>query len=131
MLTITPIYAAFLTFIFLFLSVRTLQQRRIAQVTLGNGEDKELIRRVRVHANFAEYVPIALIMAAFVEMQGAHWILSHVVCFSLVIGRLSHAYGVSQSNENFKYRVFGMAMTFTSMGISSIIVAILAIKTYL
>ncbi len=29
--------------------------------------------------------------------------------------RLSHAYGVSKTLENYRYRVFGMAMTFTAL----------------
>jgi uncharacterized protein len=31
--------------------------------------------------------------------------------------RVLHAYGVSQSPENFRFRVSGMAMTFSAMGV--------------
>lgn len=130
MLIITPLYAASLTLIFICLSIRTLRQRRLSQVALGNGNDDELLRRARVHANFSEYVPIALIMATFVEMQSAHWFVVNLVCFCLLFGRVLHAFGVSQANENFKYRVIGMALTFTSLAFSSFtIIALFVMNT--
>ncbi|MBL0168079.1 MAG: hypothetical protein IPP85_13525 [Propionivibrio sp.] len=39
----------------------------------------------------------------------------HALGLCLLAGRLSHAYGVSQANENYTFRVFGMAMTFISL----------------
>jgi uncharacterized membrane protein YecN with MAPEG domain len=39
----------------------------------------------------------------------------------LLICRISHAYGISQINENFRFRIFGMAMTFAAiLGLSLI-----------
>ncbi len=35
------------------------------------------------------------------------------------VRRLSHAFGVSQANENFRFRVIGMALTFTTLITSS------------
>ena len=35
------------------------------------------------------------------------------LCGLLVLGRMSHAYGVNQVRESFAFRVSGMAMTFT------------------
>jgi len=33
----------------------------------------------------------------------------------LLAGRASHAFGVSRIEENFRFRVFGMAMTFATL----------------
>jgi len=64
MLSITAFYAALLAVLFLVLSVRVIGWRRESRVEFGHGEDSELLRRMRVHANFAEYVPFTLLLMA-------------------------------------------------------------------
>ena len=113
MLTIVPIYAAILAVMFVALSIRVIALRRASKLPLGFQGDIALERRVRAQGNFAEYVPLALLLLAFVEMQGAQAWLLHAMALVLVAGRLSHAYGVSQLRESFAFRVSGMAMTFT------------------
>jgi uncharacterized membrane protein YecN with MAPEG domain len=113
MLTIVPIYAAILAVMFVALSIRVIALRRASKLPLGFQGDVALERRVRAQGNFAEYVPLALLLLAFVEMRGAPAWLVHAMALVLVAGRLSHAYGVSQLRESFAFRVSGMAMTFT------------------
>ncbi|MEM7432228.1 MAG: MAPEG family protein [Pseudomonadota bacterium] len=110
---ITPLYAAIIALLFVALSVRTLRLRHRFRVAIGSGDNRVLERAARAHANFAEYVPLALVLIFFLEIQTGNTLLVHILCAALVIGRLSHAYGVSQTKENFRFRVFGMAMTFT------------------
>jgi uncharacterized protein len=107
------LYAALLAAMFFILSIRVIGQRRQSQTALGIGADANLERAVRVHANFSEYVPFALLLMFFVEEAGYPNWLMHVLGSVLITGRLSHAYGVSRSPENFRFRVTGMAMTFT------------------
>jgi uncharacterized membrane protein YecN with MAPEG domain len=112
MLAIVPVYAAILAVLFFALSIRVIALRRSSKLPLGFQGDIALERRVRVQGNFAEYVPLALLLMAFVELRGAgSWLLHGMGCL-LVAGRLSHAYGVSQLRESFGFRVTGMAMTF-------------------
>lgn len=113
MLTIVPIYAAILAVMFVALSIRVIALRRASKLPLGFQGDVALERRVRAQGNFAEYVPLAVLLLAFVEMRGAPAWLVHAMALVLVAGRLSHAYGVSQLRESFAFRVSGMAMTFT------------------
>ena len=54
---ITALHAGLLALLVLVLSFRTILYRRAHKVEIGDGGDKELLRRSRVHANFAEYVP--------------------------------------------------------------------------
>lgn len=110
---ILPIYAALLAFLFVILSVRTIGMRRRLRIGLGHAENPAMLRAMRVHANFAEYVPFALLLVFLAETSGAHALLVHALGLSLVAGRLSHAYGVGRQPENFRFRVFGMAATFT------------------
>ena len=54
---ITPLYAAIIALIFVVLSFRTLLLRRRLGIAIGTGENPILTRAIRVHSNFAEYVP--------------------------------------------------------------------------
>lgn len=109
---VTPLYAALLALIFVALSVRTIRLRRRYRVAIGDGGNEPLKRAARVHANFAEYVPLALLLVYFAENGGAPALLIHALSGALVCGRLSHAWGVSQPRENFRFRVTGMVLTF-------------------
>ena len=114
-MSITPLYAGIVTLFFVFLSFRVIGGRRAARVALGDGGDRILLRRLRVHGNFAEYVPLAIVLMALAELQGAPAWTLHLTGAVLIAGRLVHAYGVSQEPEQLKLRVTGMALTFTAL----------------
>ncbi len=78
-----------------------------------------MLRAMRVHSNFSEYVPLSLLLIYLVEGTAANSVFIHCLGSGLLAGRLSHAYGLSQTNENFKFRVSGMALTFTVILICS------------
>lgn len=115
MATVTGIFAAVLGLMFIALSVRTLLTRRRNQVAIGDGGNAELLRAVRVHGNFAEYAPFALLLLALSEINGVSSTAVIVLNTALLLGRCSHAYGVSQVDENYRYRVLGMSLTFLSI----------------
>jgi len=69
-LSITPLYAALLALVFLVLSFRVIFVRRGERISLGDGENPALRARVRVHANFAEYTPLALLLMLMAELLG-------------------------------------------------------------
>lgn len=117
---VTPIYAAILGLIFVIISFRTIGIRRNAKVAIGGGDNQLLQRAIRVHGNFTEYVPIALILIFFLEIQISFKIIIHLLLISLIIGRSIHFYGVRQVNENLKFRVTGMVITLSTIIIASI-----------
>lgn len=106
-----PFYAALLGLLFVALSVRTLRLRRSLKVAVGDGGSIVMLRAMRVHANFAEYVPLALVLLYLLQSGGAAPWLLHGLGAALVLGRLSHALGVSRQQEDYRFRVAGMAMT--------------------
>jgi uncharacterized membrane protein YecN with MAPEG domain len=112
---VTPLYAAVFALLFFALSVRAVRLRRTLKVAVGDGGDPQMLRAMRVHSNFAEYVPLTLLLVSMLEWQGGHAGLIHAFCLVLLLGRLSHAYGVSRVAEDYRYRVFGMGSTFTVM----------------
>ena len=112
---ITPVYAAVLALIYVALSVRVIGARRSARVALGDGGNPALLRRQRVHANFAEYVPLALILMLLAEQQSMPAAIIHALGACLLAGRLFHAIGVSRHPERLWQRVTGMSLTFTAL----------------
>ncbi|MDM4770288.1 MAPEG family protein [Solimonas sp. SE-A11] len=112
MLTITPLYAGALAILFLALSFRVVQQRGHG-VSLGDGGDQQLLRRIRGHGNFAEYVPLILLMLAMLETGGVTppWLL-HLLGATLLVARLLHGIALSYTQKWKFGRFWGTALTF-------------------
>lgn len=114
-MTVLPFYAALLGLMYVFLSMRIIRLRQGLSVALGDAGDLQLQRAIRVHANFSEYVPLGLLLIFLVEGRGASALLLNILGLALLLGRLCHAYGVSQVQENLRFRVSGMVMTFLTL----------------
>jgi hypothetical protein len=115
-LVIVPYYAAALALLFMLLAVNTIRGRRAHRIALGVSGNSDLERRVRVHGNFAEYAPFALLLLAMAEVRGTPPLVLHALCLSLLLGRLAHAWGVSRPDEDLRFRTAGMAGTFAAIG---------------
>ena len=61
---ITAIYASLLAIFYIVLSFRVARRRMRFQVGLGTGQNIELERAIRIHGNFGEYIPLALLLLA-------------------------------------------------------------------
>ncbi len=111
MYSITMATAAVAGLIFMALSVRVIGVRFAGKHLIGDGGDEALTYRIRAHGNFAEYIPLCLILMLLIEAAlGARtglWV-SGVL---LILGRLLHAWGMTFTKPN-KPRVFGMMLTF-------------------
>jgi uncharacterized membrane protein YecN with MAPEG domain len=114
------LYAALLALLFVALSIRTLLMRRRLQIAIGDAGNQGMLRAVRVHSNFAEYVPLSLLLLFLVEASGANPLLLHALGASILAGRISHAFGVSQIKEQYAFRVLGMALTLTPIIIAAV-----------
>lgn len=117
---IVPFYAAVLALAFVALSRRVIRARRAEKVAIGDGGNPRLQRAISVHNNFAQYVPLALLLLAFIEMRAAPALLVHGLCLLLLTGRALHAFGVSQTEENYGYRIRGMKLTFATLWLSAL-----------
>lgn len=110
-LTITAIYASLAGLLLLVLSFRVVRSRRKLSVGLGDGGQESLLRAQRAQANFTEYVPIALILLAVAESQVLTGWLLHTAGAILVLARLLHAWGLSQSSGRSFGRYWGTLLT--------------------
>jgi uncharacterized membrane protein YecN with MAPEG domain len=117
---IVPVYAAVLTFIFIFLSVRVIRSRVLTRIGLGTGGNRGLERRMRIHANFAEYVPLALLLLVFMEMRGRPAWLLHLLCAALVLARVGHAIALWDEKEIAPLRIASVSTTFVVMLVAAI-----------
>lgn len=115
MMPITLLYAGLLGLWFLVLTLRVIGGRHSGNVSLGDGGDAGLLRRIRAHGNFAEYVPLLLVMMGALESTGFNGWLLHLVGAPLLVGRLLHGYALSFSREFMLGRVAGMALTLTAL----------------
>lgn len=116
------LYAAILGLIFIGLSAMTIRERRIASVSLGAGRNERLLRRIRAHANFAEYAPIALFLMAGAALAGMPLWFIHICGLALIAGRLVHIRAIYRGDG--RLRIVGMTATLTIIGATSL--AILA-----
>jgi uncharacterized membrane protein YecN with MAPEG domain len=113
---ITALHAALLLGLFLVLTFRVFAQRYRTRVVLGTGGDRRLERAVRVHANFAEFVPIFLVALLAAELCGAApWAL-HGAGIAMLAGRAMHAAGMSQDPDVVPLRSGGMLLTLAALG---------------
>lgn len=109
---ITGIYGGFLALLYVVLVTRVIMYRTSNKIPLGDGGDRTLLRRMRVQQNFAEHVPLALILMASTESIGGFPELTiHVMGQALLLGRLLHAIGMSREPDIMILRVIGMVLT--------------------
>ena len=108
---ITGLYAALLALIQIKLTFGVVKLRRGKKVSIGDGGDDELARRIRVHGNFIETVPITLILMMIAELSGSPFWCLHVLGVAIVGARISHAIGISSGTGHGKFRFYGMLMT--------------------
>ncbi|MBV1915645.1 MAG: MAPEG family protein [Pseudomonadales bacterium] len=91
------------------------QSGDIAKFVFGHGDDETLRRRVRAFGNFIEYTPVALLLLALIEFQGAGYLLLWWLGAAFVIGRLLHALGMLFCPRFPLPRAIGMFATYATL----------------
>ena len=113
-LSIVPVYAAVLGILFLALTIAVIRNRYRLKVSLGGG-DERMNRIIRGHGNFAEYVPMSLLLLAFAEIGGTEALAIHLGGLALLCGRLLHGYALALTPRNLPARRYGMILTLASI----------------
>jgi len=117
-IAVTPVYAGIFAFLYLYLAFAVIWRRYRDRIPLGDGGDAAFLRTMRAHGNFAEYVPIALLLMVVAELGGAGTGMLHVIGGLLLAGRIAHAWCFLFTKRNLRVRVAGMAMTLAAIGIA-------------
>lgn len=121
------LYTGLLILMGLYLQGRVIGLRRSRKIGLGDGQDKELMRAIRVHGNFVESAAFgigALIMLALIAAPAA---VIHGVGAMLFAGRIAHAYGLTRTAGSSPGRVAGMVLSLTALGLAGLILIVRAI----
>jgi hypothetical protein len=105
--------------IFFALTVWVVAERNKTKQMLGDGGRQELHVAIRAHANFAEFVPLILLILAGMAYEGANSTFFLVLSVALVVGRLLHPYGIRILKPNVP-RAVGATLTWLVLLISSI-----------
>ena len=116
MVPVTGFFAAVLALFFITLSVYVIRRRYTHRLALGDGGDADMNRRIRAHANFAEYVPLALILMGVNELNGVSPFFLKAMGTVLLMGRISHAYSLTRhetKHGKILFRQLGMGCSFT------------------
>jgi len=132
-MTIMPVTlaaAGILGLMYLYLSARVVMARGSSKITIGDGavgnvtmgneaEASRLQVACRVHANFSEYVPVALVLMGGIEMAGAsHWFMM-LLAIVLIAGRVAHPVGMYRKVPN-PFRAGGAVATWVVIGLASL-----------
>jgi uncharacterized membrane protein YecN with MAPEG domain len=108
----------------LWISIRVGQLRHAAHVSVGDGGDERLLRRMRAHANFVENTPLVLILIAVVELSGKGGVWLAVVGALYMLARVAHALGMDGGALE-RLRGIGTLVTMlTQIGLAAVAVLI-------
>jgi uncharacterized protein len=120
--TVTPLYAGALALWFLLLSLKVVGGRvGPHSPSLGDGGNPRMLRLIRGQANFAEYVPLILVLMGLLELGGLpHWAL-HGIGGMLLLGRLLHGYALSFTENSPFGRTAGISLTFLSLLVAGLL----------
>jgi uncharacterized protein len=95
----TALYAGLLGVMFVLLSVNVSRLRGQLKITFLDGGNDGLLRAMRAQQNFAEYVPMFLLLIGLLEWSGQPVWVINALGIVLLVGRLVHAYGVIGSHQ--------------------------------
>ena len=113
---ITGFYAGLFALMLVALIFVVIGKRMKYKVGLGTGGIPDLEQAIRVHGNFVEIVPFALILMGLMDYTDAApaWFL-HVYGITLLLARILHAGGLYQSPYRSKGRITGMILSIVLM----------------
>ena len=126
LLPVTLLAAAAAVFINIWLGMRIGQFRGRFKVSVGDGGQEPLLRRMRAQANYIESAPFVLILIAALEISGASKLGLGLIAVVYLLVRISHAIGM-ESAEGRRWRQIGaMGTGFVMLALSCWAIALVA-----
>ncbi|MGY6552153.1 MAG: MAPEG family protein [Erythrobacter sp.] len=109
-LQVTLTAAAAAAILNLWLSIRIGAVRQATGISVGDGGNEGLQRRMRAQLNFVENTVFVLVLIAAIELSGkGSWWLTYVTA-AYFIGRIAHAFGMDGGSKQFG-RMIGTLVT--------------------
>jgi uncharacterized membrane protein YecN with MAPEG domain len=114
LLPVTLTAAASAAFIAIWLGIRVGQVRGSEKVSIGDGGNEKVIRRMRAHANFVENTPFVLVLIAAIELAGRGGAWLPYVAGIYMLGRIAHGLGMDDRAFG-KGRMIGTLITMLTL----------------
>lgn len=99
-------------FVLTFLVIR---QRRSQSISMGHNDNEDMQRAIRVHGNFTEYAPLAMVGLFGMAACGASIYWMYAIGGVFTLGRIMHAFGYSKVTGLSIGRFYGMVLTSVSL----------------
>ena len=93
---------------YMFLTLQVIKARRIFGVSVGDGGDQMLLRRMRGQANAAEQMPLTLLALLMAEMMGGATVVLIILAATFTASRVAHGIAFGWLEHSFPLRFFGM-----------------------
>tara|TARA_A100001037_G_scaffold304465_1_gene341344 strand:- start:4525 stop:4911 length:387 start_codon:yes stop_codon:yes gene_type:complete len=120
MIAISALYAAIFGLAMTVLSVSVALGRGKYKVGYGDGDEPRLRRLIRIHGNFAEYVPLALVLLLVLELTGVEPVFLHGLGLTLVVARIVHVIGLIGEQDVVPARAGGTGLTNLVIGVAAL-----------
>lgn len=123
-LPITLTIAGAAALVNIWLMIRVGQVRTSEEVSVGDGGNDKVIRRMRAHANFGESTPLVLILLGLVELATTSSIWLWMIGGLFILGRVAHGLGMDEgglAKGRFVGTVLSM-LTLLGLGIYAIVI---------
>lgn len=111
-LPVTLTAAALAALINIWLATRVGQVRGSEKVSIGDGGNDKVVRRMRAHANFTEFTPFVLILIAGIELAAGTSVWLWAVAGLYMVGRIAHGIGMDEGKPG---RGVGIGVTLLTL----------------
>jgi uncharacterized membrane protein YecN with MAPEG domain len=125
---VTAFYAALLGLIFALLSGWVLAGRFKLNILHGDGGNDTLNRRIRAHGNFAEYVPLILLLAGFYEVSGGSRGILRILLIVLTVARAMHPIGMVAPPNSLQQYAFRATSVVATLVILTVVSGLLLLR---
>ena len=88
------------------------------KVSVGDGGQEPLLRRMRAQANFIENAPFFLILLGGLELSGANRLWIEVIAALFILSRIAHGFGMDGGALQRWRRIGIMGSTFTTLALT-------------
>lgn len=125
LLPVTLSSAAAAAILAIWLMIRVGQVRTSEGVSVGDGGNEKVIRRMRAHANFVESAPFVVLLIGVIELAGRGDAWLAYVSGAYFVGRILHGFGMDGGSMQ-PGRMVGTIITLlTLLGLAIVAVLIL------
>lgn len=102
----------------IWLSIRCGQARTSEKVSVGDGGNDKVIRRMRAHANFNENAPIVLVLIAALEFAHPGSTALAAVAAVFMAGRVAHGIGMDGGSFGIGRMIGTIITLLTQLGLA-------------